>query len=203
MKTKFNITQSVKEVFKNMKITRILIFSLLLAAMTFALLPAAAHAEEGVTEQYNLTPGGTYYFDLSGENIPGTVTEWLPDHSLRWVPFTYVGTINAYSLDPSASGDPWASTAASANPSDRSLFVAEYAVTTEVTWDALNGQNLIFGRDYESGGVSYTLRSLSAGSSKDHLSWGESGTYYSPMDDPVEPPNNGMGPDPSQGPPLY
>ena len=53
MKTKFNITQSVKEVFKNMKITRILIFSLLLAAMTFALLPAAAHAEEGVTEQYN------------------------------------------------------------------------------------------------------------------------------------------------------
>ncbi|MGF7145066.1 hypothetical protein HNQ56_003502 [Anaerotaenia torta] len=148
-----------------MKTAKKLIFSLLLAAMTFALLPATAHAEGGVTEQYSsLTPGHTYYFDLSGESLPGTANDWLPDTSLRWAPFTYVGTINAYSLDPSANGDFSASTAASASPSDRSLFVAEYPVTTQVSWNTLNSQNLIFGRDYQNGGVSYILRSLSAGS---------------------------------------
>ena len=115
-----------------------------------------------VKEQFTLTPGGIYYFDLSGETIPGTKNTDLPDSSLKWVPFTYVGTINAYSLDESLSGDVNAS--ANATPSDRSLFVADYNITDTVSWDNLHTNNLIFGKNYTSGGVAYTLRSLSAGS---------------------------------------
>ena len=144
-----------------MKMVQRLIFNLLLAAaMTFAL-PAVAQAGGGVAEQFNLAPGGTYYFDLSDENIPGTFNPNLPDPSLRWVPFTYVGTINAYSLGPESSGDIFASDNAAV--SDRSLFVAEHGVTGGETWDAYNAAGLIFGKDYQSGGVSYKLRSLSAG----------------------------------------
>lgn len=160
-----------------MKMTQKFIFGLLLAAvMTFVLLPATAQAEGGVTEQYNLTPGGTYYFDLSGESLPGTVNDQLPDTSLEWVPFTYVGTINAYSLGAASNNDPLAS--AKAVASDRSLFVSEYTVTTKVNWGDLNSQSLIFGRSYQSGGVSYLLRSLSAGSN------------FNNGFDPVTPANN-------------
>jgi len=57
-----------------------------------------------VTEHFHvgaggLTLGGTYYFDLSGEiGNNGIVNNKLPDTTLHYVPFTYVGTINAYSL---------------------------------------------------------------------------------------------------------
>ena len=39
-------------------------------------------------EQFNLTLGETYWFDLSGANIPGNKNGSLPDDSLHWVPFT-------------------------------------------------------------------------------------------------------------------
>ena len=49
-----------------------------------------------IDEQFTLAPGYTYYFDLSGENIPGTANSGnsdgavsLPDTSLHYVPFTY------------------------------------------------------------------------------------------------------------------
>ena len=116
------------------------------------------------TEQFTLTPGGTYYFDLSGQDIPGTENTDLPDSSLKWVPFTYVGTVNAYSLDTNSSENIGASATAGENPSDRSLFVADYNVTHYISWNNLNDQNLIFGKAHTSGGVDYTLRSLSAGS---------------------------------------
>ena len=42
--------------------------------LCLTLLPGMARAEDtATTEQFDLTPGGTYYFDLSGEGIPGTV----------------------------------------------------------------------------------------------------------------------------------
>ena len=119
------------------------------------LLPLTAAAETP-QEQFDLTPGGTYYFDLSGEDVPGTINTALPDKSLKWVPFTYVGTVNAYSLTaPSSSGG---------TAFDHSLFVANFNVTHTVSWDGLNNKNLIFGKTYETGGVDYTLRTLSVGS---------------------------------------
>ncbi len=118
-------------------------------------------------EQFTLTPGGICYFDLSGAGVPGTKNTDLPDASLKWVPFTYAGTVNAYSLQETANGD----TSASANtaPSDRSLFVASFNTTNQVSWDDLNSKNFIFGKGYESGGVDYTLRSLSVGSRSNYV----------------------------------
>ena len=37
-------------------------------------------------------------------------------------------------------------------------------MTHSVSWDELNGKNMIFGTGYQSGGVDYTLRSPSVGS---------------------------------------
>ena len=108
-----------------------------------------------IDEQFTLTPGGRYYFDLSAMNIPGTVNSNLPDKTLHYVPFTYVGTVNAYSLKNEADND--------TTSYEHSLFIANYNVTHTVSWDALNTAGLLFGKDYAGGGVNYTLRAPSAG----------------------------------------
>ena len=117
--------------------------------------------EDKVEEQFTLTPGGTYYFDLSGANIPGTANGSLPDTTLHYVPFTYVGTMNAYKL---TSETATTQAYAQQNKYLHSLFIADHAVTNDVSWDALNTADLIFGKDYASGGVDYTLRAPSVGS---------------------------------------
>ena len=115
-----------------------------------------------LSEQFSLTPGGRYYFDLSAMNIPGTVNSNLPDSTLHYVPFTYVGTVNAYRLtSETATTEEYAQK----NKYAHSLFVADYAVTHTVSWDNLNTAGLIFGKNYASGGVDYTLRAPSVGSS--------------------------------------
>ena len=112
-------------------------------------------------EQFTLTPGGRYYFDLSAMNIPGTVNSNLPDSTLHYVPFTYAGTVNAYKLmSEMATTEEYAQK----NKYPHSLFVADYAVTRKVNWDDLNTKSLIFGKDYVAGGVGYMLRAPSAGS---------------------------------------
>ena len=108
-----------------------------------------------IDEQFTLTPGGRYYFDLSAMGIPGTVNSNLPDSTLHYVPFTYVGTVNAYSLKNEADND--------TTSYEHSLFIANYNVTHTVSWDALNTAGLLFGKDYAGGGVNYTLRAPSAG----------------------------------------
>ena len=113
-------------------------------------------------EQFTLAPGGRYYFDLSTMNIPGTVNSNLPDSTLHYVPFTYVGTVNAYKL---TSETATTQAYAQQNKYLHSLFIADHAVTNDVSWDALNTADLIFGKDYAAGGVNYTLRASSAGSS--------------------------------------
>ena len=115
----------------------------------------------GHQEQFSLTPGSTYWFDLSGTEIPGTKNGDLPDGSLHWVPFTYVGTINAYKLE---SAQVTTEDYAWENAYDHSLFIADYVVTRSVRWHELNNKSLIFGTPYTSYGVSYTLRAPSAGS---------------------------------------
>mgnify|MGYP000678889112 CR=1 FL=1 len=112
-------------------------------------------------EQFTLAPGGRYYFDLSAMNIPGTVNSNLPDSTLHYVPFTYVGTVNAYKLtSETATTEEYAQK----NKYPHSLFIADYAVTHTVSWDDLNTAGLIFGKNYASGGVDYTLRTPSVGS---------------------------------------
>ena len=118
-------------------------------------------AQFALSEQFSLTPGGRYYFDLSAMSIPGTVNDDLPDSTLHYVPFTYVGTVNAYKLT--------SETATTEEDAQRekyphSLFIADYAVTHTVSWDDLNTKSLIFGKDYVAGGVDYTLRAPSVGS---------------------------------------
>ena len=109
-----------------------------------------------IDEQFTLTPGGRYYFDLSAMDIPGTVNSNLPDSTLHYVPFTYVGTVNAYSLKNEADND--------TTSYEHSLFIANYNVTHTVSWNDLNTAGLIFGKDYVAGGVGYTLRAPSVGS---------------------------------------
>ena len=124
----------------------------------YAIIRAQEHTVE---EQFNLDSGGTYYFDLSGESIPGTVNDSLPDKTMHYVPFTYAGTVDAYKLtSETATTEEYAQK----NKYDHSLFVADYAVTKDVSRDALNTANLIFGKNYASGGVGYTLRAPSVGS---------------------------------------
>lgn len=131
------------------------------AAALGALAAPMLLANDSPDEQFSLAPGGTYYFDLSGENIPGTANGSLPDASLHYVPFTYAGTVDAYKLmSETATTEEYAQQ----NKYLHSLFIADFAVTNDVSWDALNGAGLIFGKDYAAGGVDYTLRAPSVGS---------------------------------------
>ena len=123
-------------------------------------------AQFALSEQFTLTPGGRYYFDLSAMNIPGTANSNLPDSTLHYVPFTYVGTVNAYKL---TSAMATTEEYAQQNKYAHSLFVADYAVTHAVSWNGLNDEGLIFGKNYASGGVDYTLRAPSVGSNSTGL----------------------------------
>ena len=129
----------------------------------------ALTVENQPDEQFTLASGGRYYFDLSAMDIPGTANSGnsfgavsLPDTSLHYVPFIYAGTIKAYKLTSAMATTE--EEYAQQNKYAHSLFVADYAVTNNVSWDTLNTANLIFGKDYASGGVDYTLRTPSAGS---------------------------------------
>ena len=127
-------------------------------------------------EQFTLAPGGRYYFDLSAMNISGTVNSNLPDSTLHYVPFTYAGTVNAYKLTSEmATTEEYAQK----NKYPHSLFIADYAVTNDVSWDALNTAGLIFGKDYATGGVNYTLRAPSVGSGNRGSGDSERGTPQS------------------------
>ena len=127
-------------------------------------------------EQFTLAPGGRYYFDLSAMNIPGTVNSNLPDSTLHYVPFTYAGTVNAYKLTSEmATTEEYAQK----NKYPHSLFIADYAVTHTVSWDDLNTAGLIFGKNYASDGVGYTLRAPSVGSDNRGSGDSERGTPQS------------------------
>lgn len=129
-----------------------------------------------IEEQFTLTPGGRYYFDLSAMNIPGTANGDLPDNTLHYVPFTYAGTVNAYKL---TSEKATTEEYAQKNKYPHSLFVADYAVTHTVSWDDLNTADLIFGKNYASGGVDYTLRAPSVGSNSTGSDESQRGTPQS------------------------
>ncbi len=129
--------------------------------------------EKRVDEQFTLTPGGRYYFDLSAMDIPGTVNSNLPDSTLHYVPFTYAGTVNAYVLKPAsnhvADSSEQASVTTDKNAQygyayEHSLFIADYRVTTDISWIDLNNAGFIFGKTNTAGGINYTLRAPTMGS---------------------------------------
>ena len=125
-----------------------------------------------VSEQFNLTPGTTYWFDLSSAGIPGSTNNALPDTSRHYVPFTYVGSLNAYALKP-ASENVLTSSEEASKVTDKdaqygytykhSLFIADYNVTHGISWKILNDNKLIFGTGFQDNRVAYTLRAPSAG----------------------------------------
>ena len=148
----------------------------------------ALTVENQPDEQFTLAPGGRYYFDLSAMNIPGTLNSVLPDSTLHYVPFTYVGTVNAYKL---TSAMATTEEYAQQNKYAHSLFVADYAVTHKVNWNNLDTASLIFGKDYVAGGVDYTLRAPSCGSGFTGSGDSECGTPQSNEWDAVLDKNSG------------
>ena len=144
--------------------------------------------EKRVDEQFTLAPGGRYYFDLSAMDIPGTLNSALPDGTLHYVPFTYVGTVEAYKL---TSAMATTEEYAQQNKYAHSLFVADYAVTLKVNWNNLDTASLIFGKNYAGGGVDYTLRAPSCGSGFTGSGDSECGTPQSNEWDAVLDKNSG------------
>ena len=128
---------------------------------------------ENQPEQFTLASGGRYYFDLSAMDIPGTVNSNLPDSTLHYVPFTYVGTVDAYVLKPASNHVEDSSEQASVTKDknaqygyayEHSLFIADYRVTTNISWIDLNNAGFIFGKTNTAGGINYTLRAPTMGS---------------------------------------
>ena len=126
---------------------------------------------ENQPEQFTLASGGRYYFDLSAMDIPGTVNSNLPDSTLHYVPFTYVGTVDAYSLKNEADKD--------TTPYEHSLFIADYNVKCSLQRETLAEMNLIYGQTYTASNVNYTLRAPSVGDH--HRNEGE-GSGLAPID---------------------
>ena len=124
-----------------------------------------------IDEQFTLTPGGRYYFDLSAMDIPGTVNSNLPDSTLHYVPFTYVGTVDAYSMENE--------TDTAKQPYEHSLFIADYNVKCSLQRETLAEMNLIYGQIYTASNVNYTLRAPSVGDH--HRNEGE-GSGLAPID---------------------
>ncbi len=108
-----------------------------------------------VNEQFTLTAGDRYYFDLSSLGIPGTANDVLPDKTMHYVPFTYVGTVDAYALKNETDTD----TASY----EHSLFIADCNAANATSWSELNEKEMIYGKTYTSGSIDYTLRAPSAG----------------------------------------
>ena len=158
------------------------------AAALGALAAPMLLANDSPDEQFSLTPGGRYYFDLSAMGIPGTVNDALPDSTLHYVPFTYAGTVDAYKL---TSATATTEEYAQQNKYAHSLFVADYDVTHKVNWNNLDTASLIFGKNYASGGVDYTLRAPSCGSGFTGSGDSECGTPQSNEWDAVLDKNSG------------
>ena len=100
-----------------------------------------------------------------------TANSNLPDSTLHYVPFTYVGTVDAYSLKNEADKD--------TTPYEHSLFIADYNVKCSLQRETLAEMNLIYGQTYTASNVNYTLRAPSVGDH--HRNEGE-GSGLAPID---------------------
>ena len=153
-------------------------------ALALSLLPTVALADDGA-ETGGLAVAETYYFDLSAwkDQLKGTINENLPDETLRYVPFIYCGSVNAYVLKSGSAGWAGSSVLAARNENDTAgstythrLFLAAYDITKNVTWTALHDAGLVFGAEeanYESAGAAYMLRLPSVGQNGKDPPWNE------------------------------
>ena len=132
----------------------------LLLALPFAV--SAANAANATAEQFDLETGKTYWFDLSGTGIPGTVNEKLPDKTLHYVPFTYAGTVSAYTLLQAM-----VPTESNTIEYEHSLFISEYNITHTVSWNELNAKDLIFRNLTEYNEIQYYIHAPSGGARAD------------------------------------
>ena len=132
-----------------------------LAVVLLLALPFAVWAANTPVEQFDLELGRTYWFDLSESGIPGTVNDKLPDQTLHYVPFTYAGTVSAYTLLQAAISTE------SEMEYEHSLFISEYNITHTVSWNELNKKDLIFRNLTEYNGVPYYIHAPSGGARYD------------------------------------
>lgn len=123
-------------------------------------------------EQFQLTVGKTYWFDLSQMPCPEKAYEGLPDATRHYMPFVFAGMVDSYVLNANAAEKAGASQAASQTRDAgaaygytyrHSLFIGELPLMKYVDYAKLKENGLIFGRDYQSGGIDYTLRAPTAG----------------------------------------
>ena len=133
---------------------------------------------EKFSEQFTLTKGERYYFDLSGLSIPGTINSYLPDTSLHYVPFVYAGTVDAYVLKQASNHVVNSSYKASETLDlnaqygytyDHSLFMTDDLVTYRASWVDLNNEGYIFGNSYVANGIEYSLRAPTVGSTENSI----------------------------------
>ena len=133
---------------------------------------------EKFSEQFTLTTGERYYFDLSGLSIPGNINSYLPDTSLHYVPFVYTGTVDAYVLNSASNhvavssykaSETFDSNAQYGYTYDHSLFMADDLVTIRTRWVDLNNEGYVFGNSYVANGIEYSLRAPTVGSTENSI----------------------------------
>lgn len=123
--------------------------------------------------------GQTYWFSLEGATTDMTginnAKNKLPA-GLKWVPMIFSGTIDAYVMQQNAPQNQQAAIKANGAFSkddyqygwryDHQVFIATDLVTKASynwNWIGNKGDKVIFGKDHEANGVTYTLRSPSGG----------------------------------------
>ena len=146
---------------------------LLTLCMVLSMVTPLASATEGgqpegntpqTREPLSLEEGETYWFQIGGM-INGLYKYYES--------FVYVGTVNSYVLSSASAGKADSSAAASAATDsdapygycyDHRLFASAEALEIGTDWNGLYGGSVIFGKPFESGGLTYTLRAPTVGS---------------------------------------
>lgn len=132
--------------------------------------------------------GQTYWFPMDTNNTEGgkfttyKVREQKVPAGLKWVPFTFSGTINAYVLtdkavnlgDSQKVSEQQEGSEKLGSIYDHQIFLSNHVLTDGPSWDNANSAGLIFGKDYKVGGITYKARALSCGAiwiSGNEFSW--------------------------------
>lgn len=140
---------NISKVLSGLCLTTILGLNTVLAANALTI-------DAGTMGLSSMSSGDTYYFDLSSiEGDLYQISNDVADTTLSYVPFTYVGEIEAYNLKNKSESKE------DGIISERILFVADYNVGILNSWTELEENGLIFGTELQNG---LTIRAMSGGS---------------------------------------